>query len=460
MAVRSQVRFSELTDDLRLDAEYYRPENLTLEGLLSKEHVKKWGEIDGNFIVGPFGSAFLVENYVRHSPFRYIRGRDVRPFFLADDENCYISRKDFGRLGKHAIGTGDLLVSVVGTLGNISIITDDVGRAIFSCKSTAFRSKSLDPYYLCAYLNSPTGQSWFQRMTRGHVQTGLNLTDLKNMPIMLPTNTIQKNVSTKVREAHSKLQESERLYEDAQNLLLSELGLDSLDPSPVLSYERPYSEAVATHRLDAEYYRPRYYQLMKSLEKAAKAKTSARISSISTPLRYGTSDKLSYTETGVPFLRLADLENRRFDLATVLRISSKEAVEQKAAEAHARDVLVSRSGTLGVAVAIPDELQGAIFGSYFIRVQPDRTKVHPDFLALYINSSCGSLQVERLNTGTVQTNLTISAIESIYVVFGDLGWQEIFVKKVRESIRALQESKRLIKDAKRIVEESVRKGEK
>jgi len=120
--------------------------------------------------------------------------------------------------------------------------------------------------------------------------------------------------------------------------------------------------------------------------------------------------------------------------------------------------LISRSGTLGIAVPIPPELDGAIFGSYFIRVRPDATQIDPEFLALYMNSICGSLQVERLTTGGVQTNLTIPAIKSLFVVMGDPDWQKPFVGKVRQSIEARQESQRLLADAKRMVEDMIVSG--
>lgn len=68
MAVSSQVQFSALSSDIRLDAEYYRPEHLALDRLVSMAHAQHWEEIPGRFIVGPFGSAFLVENYVDTSP--------------------------------------------------------------------------------------------------------------------------------------------------------------------------------------------------------------------------------------------------------------------------------------------------------------------------------------------------------------------------------------------------------
>ena len=102
---------------------------------------------------------------------------------MLDDQNCSIPETDFRRLAKYHLKPGDLLVSVVGTLGNVSIVTDDVGPCVFSCKSTAFRPKGVDPFFLCAYLISAIGQAYFRRLPRGHIQTGLNLPDLKGIPV-------------------------------------------------------------------------------------------------------------------------------------------------------------------------------------------------------------------------------------------------------------------------------------
>ncbi|MFH1920508.1 MAG: hypothetical protein ABIP48_11560, partial [Planctomycetota bacterium] len=143
MAVWSCVPLSELPSDARLDAEYYQPEFLNLDKLLGQKRAIPWGQVGGRFIVGPFGSSFLVENYEQDSPFRYVRGRDVKPFFLLDDQNCSIPEADYRRLAKYHLEVGDLLVSVVGTLGNVAIVTDDSGECVFSCKSTAYRPKGI-----------------------------------------------------------------------------------------------------------------------------------------------------------------------------------------------------------------------------------------------------------------------------------------------------------------------------
>jgi hypothetical protein len=80
MAVWSVVKASDLAPDLRLDAEYYRPDLLDLDRQLAGMNARPWGQLAGKFIVGPFGSDFNVEHCVESSPYRYIRGKDVKPF--------------------------------------------------------------------------------------------------------------------------------------------------------------------------------------------------------------------------------------------------------------------------------------------------------------------------------------------------------------------------------------------
>ncbi|MEH2454477.1 hypothetical protein [Nostoc sp.] len=59
MAVWSIVNFSQIPFDWRLDAEYFKPEYLKLDNLLSNDNVELWGNLKGKFITGPFGSAFI-----------------------------------------------------------------------------------------------------------------------------------------------------------------------------------------------------------------------------------------------------------------------------------------------------------------------------------------------------------------------------------------------------------------
>ena len=226
MITYSIIKKSELEGAHRLDAEYYQPEYLESERIIKlSSSYKLWRDIEGKFITGPFGSEFNVENYIVDGHYRYVRGKDVKEFFLLDNDNVYIPEKDFARLKKYALDMGDILISVVGTLGNTVLIDKDNLPAIFSCKSTAFRTKIIDPHYFVAYLNCKYGRGFLERSVRGTVQAGLNINDLKDLVVYIPTIQEQTAIGSMVKNARNELENSKSLYSQAENLLLEELGL-------------------------------------------------------------------------------------------------------------------------------------------------------------------------------------------------------------------------------------------
>lgn len=147
MAVWTSPQLIETYLNRRIDSEFFDPAYIEAENATLRCNTENLGRL-GYFVPGPFGSAFHVQNYDFKSPYRYIRGRDIKPFFLLDDDNRYVPEADFNRLVKYSVLPQDLMISVVGTLGNVSICTEDDTPAVFSCKSTIFRSKDADPYFL------------------------------------------------------------------------------------------------------------------------------------------------------------------------------------------------------------------------------------------------------------------------------------------------------------------------
>jgi len=256
MASISQVKITELESSKRIDAEYYRPVHLQEELLLKNVTTKQMRKL-GDFVTGPFGSEFKVENYVTDTQYRYIRGKDVKPFLVANDDNVYIPQNDYERLKKHKLEDSDILISVVGTLGNAAIITDINLPSIFSCKSTAFRSRSINPYYLITYLNCKYGHNILLRRTRGAVQTGLNIDDLRTLPIFEPTKDVIFVISETTKSALQLLTNSSSIYTQAEQLLLSQLGLQDWKPARALTFVRSYSQVANAGRMDAEYFHPK-----------------------------------------------------------------------------------------------------------------------------------------------------------------------------------------------------------
>ena len=454
MAVWSEVKFSVLPGDIRFDAEYYQPKYLQLDNLISDQKVIVWGNIKGEFIVGPFGSAFHVSNYVEHTPYRYIRGRDVKSFFLLDDENCYIPEEHFDRLRKYRLKTGDLLVSVVGTLGKVAIVTDDVGEAIFSCKSTAYRSESINPFYLCAYLNSEIGQAYLQRMVRGHIQTGLNLGDLKSVPVAIPHKELELKISQTVKLAYEQKRKSKQLYTEAETLLLSELGLNNLDFSHKLYCETHFSVTQKARRIDAEYFHPKYERSTNAIRNCSGSwDTLENLVTIRKCVEPGSE---AYQESGIPFIRVSNLGKFEINDNNQKYLTEELYNQLRRYQPGQNEILLSKDASPGIAYHLRKEPGKFIpcGGILCLKVR-DREKLNEEYLTLVLNSVFIQAQIERDTGGSIIDHWTLPQVKSAIIPLLKKNKQKEIKANVVASFAQRDESKRLLEDAKRMVEEMV-----
>ena len=257
------------------------------------------------------------------------------------------------------------------------------------------------------------------------------------------------------------MRQSKDIYQQAEDLLLSELGLQDWQPTEESVAVKSFSESfLSSGRLDAEYYQPKYDELYEHLETSCSEKgwELKRLEDLSSLFKYGSSEPFEYLDQGVPFLRIADLQKYRFSEKDLKFISHKAAKQQQV-NVQTGDVLISRSGTLGLTIVVPEELNNAVYGSYFILTRPNQKSIIPTYLALYLNSLVGKLQTEQANTGGIQTNLTIPVLESLLIACPPLEVQQQFVDKVTQSYDAEDQSKQLLEIAKTGVEQAIETNE-
>src|SRR3989344_5036105 len=141
MITFSTIQKSELEGARRLDAEYYQPEYMESKEILSRWATNKLDELakvsDGNH-----GS--ISESFSGIEGVRYLRGKDLNDFFVSNDDPIYIPEKEYDRIKRSHISKDDVLVSIVGTVGLVSIVADDSGKLTGNCKIAILRSKEVN----------------------------------------------------------------------------------------------------------------------------------------------------------------------------------------------------------------------------------------------------------------------------------------------------------------------------
>jgi type I restriction enzyme, S subunit len=243
LAVWSVVNFSKLTSDLRIDSEYYQPEYLFQEEKILHLNPRKLERLakisDGNHLT--ISDQFLEDE---NEGVRYLRGQDLTDFFISDSNPVYIPKKAYEELGRSHIYQGDILLSIVGTVGNVGLVTDKYSCLTGSCKIAIIRSHSINPYILAAYIASDIGKAQIDRRVRGAVQQGLILPDLKEFPIPNISEEQATEIEKLIRKSRDCQKKSESLYAEAEALLLHELGLDTLDRQPGSGHEHLVSDEL------------------------------------------------------------------------------------------------------------------------------------------------------------------------------------------------------------------------
>jgi len=449
MAVWSQTKVSEISKSKRIDSEYFHPSYLEAENAVLKRNVKPLKHI-GQFLIGPFGSAFHVSNYDLNSPYRYIRGKDVKPFQLLDDDSVYMPPRDFERLNRYSIKENDLLISVVGTLGNVAIVPEGL-QGVFSCKSTIFRNSCIDPYFLLAYFNSSYGKSCLLRRQRGAIQAGLNKDDLEEVPVPVFDPEMCSDVGDKVRMALDKNRLSKSLYSEAQKLLEKELGLDQLALERPKSYETSFSEVVSRGRIDSDYFQVHFKQQANHLS-MIQSKPLREIVDLQKGIEVGSP---AYTSSGNLFVRVSNVKKMGVVTGNSDKYISETLFNSLVSyQPKIGDILLTKDGTVGVCYVVDESVDGIISGGIMKLSKKDET-IPSEYLALVINSPICQFQIDRDCSGALIVHWKPKDIAALKIPILTEDKMAELSDLVNQSKIAKKESEQLLDQAKRMVEELI-----
>jgi len=106
---------------------------------------------------------------------------------------------------------GDIIISVVGTIGRTAIIPKHLtGANVSRAFAVIGCSDEIDKHFLDQYLKSDISQSWFKEQCQGNAQQVLNLGTLREYPVPIPPLPEQKKIAeilSGIDHALQKLQE-------------------------------------------------------------------------------------------------------------------------------------------------------------------------------------------------------------------------------------------------------------
>jgi hypothetical protein len=458
MATWSEVNFSALPSDLRIDAEYFRPDVLKLRRAISEGSwkVKTVEELSESVI--NFG-AYSLCNDIRFQEHedrdldavRFITAQDIQDGFVDFGKARWISAAQHkGLLWKSETLKGQVLVAMAARLGHAAVNdrTEPLNSSQDVAKITVANPDEVDPYYLSVYLNSSIGRNLLLASQTGSVQQHTNLGRIKEIPVVVLPWSQQQLAASKYRDAIQKRQEAASTLNSAETILTESLGLDNLNLNSEKSYSRRFVDLQAENRFDAEYFSPKYQRVIKRLREGGQVLEDVVTLSerIFTPRIQAGSSHFRYIEIGS---LTDDGEAEPEELETV------NAPSRATWMVTAGDIITSTVRPLRrLSALIRDDQDGCICSSGFAVLRPNQgaTGVAPEVLLTYLRLPI-ICEILNLNTtASMYPSIAVRRLLQLPISLPDRTAQRRIVAKVQKSFDLRLASTNLMNEAKSTVE--------
>lgn len=290
----------------------------------------------------------------------------------------------------------------------------------------------------------------------GATVQSLNTEQLMDLSIPLPPLPEQRKIVAELDAAYAAKRAADekatKLLASIDDMVLKELGIVKLPkPDTALSsriFTVPASE-IYNGRLDAYYYKGNFKELNKKLFCCNCVPFGRLITEI-----YNGIDCRDYKESGVPYLKVANVKPGEFDFDDLKYIDSQE-VGAKDIALRAGRMLLTRKGTFGNAIALNEDYDYAISSEVFcLSIKNELVDVH--YLETFVNSSIGRMLCDKYKIGAIMGSLSQEAVKALPIPLPDAKVQHRIASRA-SSIRA--EARKLKADATAALDAAKRKIE-
>ena len=383
----------------------------------------------------------------------FLQSSDITTPFINQEQMVCVPESDWTRYPKGRISPGELLVEVKGKAEKVAVVPDNFPERTL-VTGTCFKLTTKHDWQrslLLAHLTGKYGNILKERQKTNLLVSYIAKDDLYNIPIPHVGRPLAIEIHRLIQSSLSTRNEVLRALERSEEILLSALGLMNWTPTEQLSYSARASDVFKAKRWDAQYFRPLFDEVEQRLLETGEAIELGKILNTNSRGR-----QPNYADEGLSVVNskhvrankvMLSEENRRAEEANSPVIINKG------------DVLVNGTGvgTIGRAAAYLHE-QRALPDNHVTVLRSNH--VDPIYLAVFLNSQLGQLQIERHTKGSSgQIELYPNDIAKIVFWNAPQKVQLDIRDSVLSAFNLEHRSYDLIEIAKRAVEIVIEEGE-
>jgi hypothetical protein len=442
MSAWSVVNVSGLPGAFRLDAEFWKPEYVGTDRAIRSVPHKTLGELALSLRKGVFN--ILAESYVDDGvPF--YRSSNVGTIAPRNSDLVYISAQRHAEERKTALKRGDIMLAKTGKEAASVVLVPEcnVSQDVIALRPDR---RQINPFYLAVFLNTEAGILQMRRWLQGQVQMHLSLPDTRQILIPILSEKDQKKVEALVLESEASDRAARRAITGAQLSLMRALGLEGLAESQQKCYARRFRDLQAERRIDAEFFSPKYQNVIKRLRQDGRtigdvALLSERAFNPAFPPDQGSTFR--YIEIGS---LSSDGEPEPE------QISAADAPSRAAWVVKSGDVITSTVRPLRRLSALIDEPhENAVCSSGFAVLTP-RSEIEPEVLLTYLRLPLVSEILDLHTTATMYPAIPVDRLLRIPIVVPTASVRRTIVGRVQEARALRRRAVQLLSEAKVVVE--------
>ena len=453
MSQVSYIKYLDIKEARRYDADFFMPEFLEMDKIIRNGlpiiQIAKTVDLQSN---GAFADIYTTLNDGNEKTIPYIRSTNVGDFFLNKNDLEFISKEAHEKLLKTHTKIHDILMARKGKIGGATIVLsqDTDLNTNDNVVNIKIIDQRINPFYLITFLNSRYGILQVNRFATGNVQPWLSMHQVRILKVPLVKEIIQFQIEQIVKSAHEKQTLSKKLYKEAEELLLAELGLLNYPIKHELTFYTSKKEIEEAHRYDSEYFQPKYAEIIKKIEKYVHGWDLVKN-------QFNQNTTLSKKDGNYcNYIEISDVNVLNGEI-TPTRVEIKDIPANGKRKLFKNDLLISKVRPYRGAISFIDFEADNLLGSGAFTVLQEKTEYRKEVLMIFLKTVFIKELLLRYNCGSSYPVIKDEDILNLKIPLIKLSIQKQIAEKIQESHRLRKESKQLLEEAKRKVEEEIEK---
>jgi len=399
------------------------------------------------------GTILLKTNDIRNN---ILTNNDIENFF-------YINEEINQRMQNTELEAEDVLINIVGAttdvIGRAAIVASDFPKSNITQAMSLLRiqdKESIDPYYLFSFLAGKYGNQQVRRIARPTGQYNLNLIEVGTFKIPVLLGDFQLHLRKLVNQSQKLIEQSKNIYKQAEELLLSELGLKDWQPiEDTIAVKRFSDSWGGCDRGDAEYYQPKFDEVEKRLKKYSKGWDYLG-NRFSVETGEYSEEYFLKTENSKFYIRNTNITGGRVEPDGDYYVDPINFSKFT----RGGDILTARVGAIGAFGTVDESLAGSIYSDNVLSLRSDKAEnLISDVYTLYFNTRPNRALMNRISGGSVQPLVTQTSIKSLPIPVLGITFQKLLAEKISSSFKLKTQSKQLLEIAKTGVERAIEDDE-